>query len=503
MKPSVSGGIPESAPERSTTRSQWSQVPRTAPKRGGAPAVENRMSFMPRPSPNGRRANVSRPRPPCSHHTSCRWRLPAFARGLHPLDVLGPAEDVIRIAVRETLVRDSHALEVRVEHHREPRLHLPARRERALGGIPLGTVRRGAGVERERAFLDDAFAGAIEGVAEEHQFVRIDVEVRVRSRDLARMPSRHDGDKRAEGETAVWNVAGLERLMHRWGRVDLAGDAVVALHVEDERVQGAFPSDEIERVVAQGDAGDLPTSVLHIDREFSAGILERRQVWGLDLRFDDRRHQGGLALFVQVVRRERDRVDRLDQEEPRLRREFRHHVELSLLRRFHLFRRIEAHMELAGPRPAESVRPVDLLPREHVRNRVELRVRGRRHGSFPHDHRHRRPLASAEITAPRLKPAGPHARRRDCAYRMPPPARRTSRWYGRNSTRTDVFVRRVRFSTVASPRPRIAARRFVIRRRSPCWISSYAFGSANVTGGMPEFTRLSMWIRANAFARTR
>src|SRR5438034_461686 len=261
MKPSVSGGIPESAPERSTTRSQWSQVPRTAPKRGGAPAVENRMSLMPRPAPNGRRANVSRPRPPCSHHTSCRWRLPAFARGLHPLDVLGPAEDVIRIAVRETLVRDSHALEVRVEHHREPRLHLPARRERALGGIPLGTVRRGAGVERERAFLDDAFAGAIEGVAEEHQFVRIDVEVRVRSRDLARMPSRHDGDKRAEGEAAVRNVAGLERLMHRWGRVDLAGDAVVALDVEDERVQGAFPSDEIERVVAQGDAGDLPTSV--------------------------------------------------------------------------------------------------------------------------------------------------------------------------------------------------------------------------------------------------
>src|SRR5439155_29939 len=86
------------------------------------------------------------------------------------------------------------------------------------------------------------------------------------------------------------------------------------------RVQGAFPSDEIERVVAQGDAGDLPTSVLHIDREFSAGILERRQVWGLDLRFDDRRHQGGLALFVQVVRRERDRVDRLDQEEPGFRR---------------------------------------------------------------------------------------------------------------------------------------------------------------------------------------
>src|SRR5206468_9562270 len=92
-------------------------------------------------------------------------------------------------------------------------------------------------------------------------------------------------------------------------------------------------------------------------------------------------------------------------EDVRLRREFRHQVELSLLRRFHLFRRIEADMELAGPRPAESVRPVDLLPREHVRNRVELRVWGRRHGAFPDDHRHRRPLAYAEITAPRLKPA--------------------------------------------------------------------------------------------------
>src|SRR5437867_10643130 len=100
------------------------------------------------------------------------------------------------------------------------------------------------------------------------------------------MPSRHDGDKRAEGEAAVRNVAGLERLMHRWGRVNLAGDAVVALDVEDERVKGAFPSDEVERVVAQGDAGDLPTSVLHVDRVLPAGVLERRQLRRLDLRFD-------------------------------------------------------------------------------------------------------------------------------------------------------------------------------------------------------------------------
>src|SRR5207245_9804832 len=137
-------------------------------------------------------------------------------------------------------------------------------------------VRRASGKGRERAVLPYALARAVERVAEEHELVGIDIEVRVRSRDLPRVPARHDGDEGTKGEAAVRHVARLERLVHRWGRVNLARDPVVALDVEDERVQRPFPSGEVERVVTQGDPGDLPAPVLHVDRERAASLLERQ-----------------------------------------------------------------------------------------------------------------------------------------------------------------------------------------------------------------------------------
>src|SRR5207245_1971660 len=91
-------------------------------------------------------------------------------------------------------------------------------------------------------------------------------------------------------------------------------------------------------------------------------------------------------------------------EDVRLRGEFRHEVELPFPRRFHLFRRIEAHVELPGPGPAEAVRPVDLLPREDVRNRVEFRVRGGGQGALPDDHRHRGLLRPRRYRPPGFSP---------------------------------------------------------------------------------------------------
>src|SRR5439155_4163935 len=123
------------------------------------------------------------------------------------------------------------------------RLHLAPGREGALGRVPLGTVRRRSGVEGERAFLDDAFAGAVERVAEEHQLVRIDVEVRVRGRDLPRVPAGHHRDERAEGEAALRDVARLKRLVHRRGRVSLSWVAVWVLDVVLGRILGTFPPD--------------------------------------------------------------------------------------------------------------------------------------------------------------------------------------------------------------------------------------------------------------------
>src|SRR5439155_21349210 len=60
-------------------------------------------------------------------------RLPALALRLGVGSGLGPAENVLRVAVREPVRRDPHALEVRVEHDREPPLDLPPSREGPLG----------------------------------------------------------------------------------------------------------------------------------------------------------------------------------------------------------------------------------------------------------------------------------------------------------------------------------------------------------------------------------
>src|SRR5437867_6259273 len=73
-------------------------------------------------------------------------------------------------------------------------------------------------------------------------------------------------------------------------------------------------------MVAERDTRDLAAGMLDVDRVLAPRVPERRQRRRLDLRLDDRRHQGGLAFLVEVVRREVDRVDRLDEEEPRLRR---------------------------------------------------------------------------------------------------------------------------------------------------------------------------------------
>ena len=108
--------------------------------------------------------------------------------------------------------------------------------------------------------------------------------------------------------------------MHRRRGVDLARNPVMALHVENERIEGALPTDEVERMMAEGDPRHLPAGVLHVDRKLAALIAVRRESRGLDLRLDDGRHQGGLAFLVEVMRREVDRIHRLDQEEPGLRR---------------------------------------------------------------------------------------------------------------------------------------------------------------------------------------
>src|SRR2546427_9727347 len=73
-------------------------------------------------------------------------------------------------------------------------------------------------------------------------------------------------------------------------------------------------------MMAQDDSRDLPASVLHVDRELASLVSVRWEVRGLDLRLDDGRHERGLALLVEVVRSEVDRIDRFHEEEPRLRR---------------------------------------------------------------------------------------------------------------------------------------------------------------------------------------
>src|SRR5437773_4695536 len=110
----------------------------------------------------------------------------------------------------------------------------------------------------------------------------------VGGRDLEGMPSRHDGDEGTEGEAAVRDVPRLERLVH-WGRrVDLPRDSVVALHVEDERIEGPLPTDEVERMVAERDPSDPSPAVFHVDRELATLVSVRRQVRRLDLCLDDR-----------------------------------------------------------------------------------------------------------------------------------------------------------------------------------------------------------------------
>src|SRR5437764_14995570 len=94
-------------------------------------------------------------------------RLPALALRLGLGSGLGPAENVLRVAVREPVRRDAHALEVGVEHDREPRLDLPPSREGPLGRVALRAVRRRAGMEREGPLLDAPLAGPVERVAEE------------------------------------------------------------------------------------------------------------------------------------------------------------------------------------------------------------------------------------------------------------------------------------------------------------------------------------------------
>src|SRR3989454_10973102 len=127
-------------------------------------------------------------------------------------NVFGPAQDMPRVTVRESRLGYPPAFEIWVQHDREARLYFSSSREGSLRRIPLGAVRRGSGMERERALLDHAFARAVERVAEEHELVGIDVEVRVRSRDLPRAPARHDGHEGAQGEAAVRHIARLERL---------------------------------------------------------------------------------------------------------------------------------------------------------------------------------------------------------------------------------------------------------------------------------------------------
>src|SRR5207244_4538007 len=103
-------------------------------------------------------------------------------------------------------------------------------------------------------------------------------EMGLRGRDLKGMPSRHHGDEGTEGEAAVRDVPRLERLVHRGRRVDLPRDPVVALHVEDERVEGPLPTDEVERMVTERNPSDPSPTVLHVSRELASLVSVRREV---------------------------------------------------------------------------------------------------------------------------------------------------------------------------------------------------------------------------------
>src|SRR5947209_20278697 len=105
MNPSVSPGMAESTAERSTTLSQWSHRPRTAPMRGGPPAVENRTSLMRASALLGARIESETAGRSRFHLGSGGGRFPAFPRRLGPLDVLRPAQDVCGVSVREALGR--------------------------------------------------------------------------------------------------------------------------------------------------------------------------------------------------------------------------------------------------------------------------------------------------------------------------------------------------------------------------------------------------------------
>src|SRR5437762_13723856 len=97
----------------------------------------------------------------------------------------------------------------------------------------------------------------------------------VGGRDLEGMPSRHHGDEGTEGEAAVRDVPRLERLVHRGRRVDLARNPVVALHIEDERIEGPLPTDEVERMVAERDPSDDSTAVFPVYRELARFVSVR------------------------------------------------------------------------------------------------------------------------------------------------------------------------------------------------------------------------------------
>src|SRR5438034_9013374 len=107
-------------------------------------------------------------------------------------------------------------------------------------------------------------------------------------RKLGEKPYRHHGEEGTEGEAAVRDDPRLERLVHRGCRVDLPRDPVVALHVEDERIEGPLPTDEVEWMVAERDPSDPSPAVFHVDRELATLVSVRRQVRRLDLCLDDR-----------------------------------------------------------------------------------------------------------------------------------------------------------------------------------------------------------------------
>src|SRR5204863_309420 len=132
-------------------------------------------------------------------------------------------------------------------------------------------------------------------------------------------PDSHyaDGDSHPSPFASAWGAVSAQLSTYEGSRWT---NPYVVIRMLSKYVSSITASRPCTFPRAAGDPRDLASGVLHVDRELAPLIAVSGELRRLDLRLDDGRHEGGLALLVEVMRCEVDRIHGLDEEEPSLRR---------------------------------------------------------------------------------------------------------------------------------------------------------------------------------------